>query len=163
MFDSPSANPNTTAWLVYNSSVSNPEPAILSAFFSFDDTELVPLDPVPVTTYDAIVTAEVNFTTINGINFAIVNNNTYVAPNVPAIFTALTTGEDATNPAIYGNTTNSFVLNHLDMIWLVINNDDSGSHPCLLFFFITPFLTFSSSSRPFLPSPVPQRGRSRAL
>jgi iron transport multicopper oxidase len=142
MFDSPSANPNTTAWLVYNTLAPNPEPAILSVFFEFDDTELIPLNPLPVTMYDAIITLDVNFATINGINFAIINDNTYVAPNVPAIFTALTTGQDATTLAVYGNTTNSFVLNHLDMIWLVINNDDDGAHPCIpLFYFIIPYLT----------------------
>ena len=133
MFDSPSANPNTTAWLIYNTRAPEPEAALLSDFSDFDDTVLVPLTAVPVTEYDTIVSVLVNFTVIGGINYATMNNNTYVAPNVPAIFTALTTGAEATNPALYGNTTNSFVLNHLDMVWLVINNDDGGSHPCKTF------------------------------
>jgi iron transport multicopper oxidase len=130
MFDSPSNNPNTTAWLVYNSSAPKPEAAILQEFYAWDDTKLVPLNPVPVTKYDTIVTLDVNFTSIGGINYAIVNDNSYSPPNVPAIFTALTTGEEANNTEVYGNTTNTFVLNHLDMVWLVINNDDTGGHPC---------------------------------
>lgn len=137
MFDSPSAHPNTTAWLVYNSSAPKPQPANLPTFFEFVDTDLIPLDPLPVTMYDTIITADVNFATIDGINFAVINNNTYIAPKVPAMFTALTTGQAAVDPVVYGNTTNSFVLNHLDMIWLVINNDDDGSHPC-----ISPYLSF---------------------
>ena len=130
MFDSPSNNPNTTAWLVYNPYAPNPEPAILQEFYDWDDTKLVPLIPVPVTNHDTIVSLDVNFTSIEGINYAIINNNSYSPPNVPAIFTALTSGNDANNSEIYGNTTNTFVLNHLDMVWLVINNDDSGGHPC---------------------------------
>ena len=140
MFDSPSNNPNTTAWLVYDPSAPKPDAAILQEFYPWDDTKLVPLDPVPVTNHDTIVTLDVNFTTIEGINYAIVNNNSYSPPNVPAIFTALTTGGDANNPEIYGNTTNTYVLNHLDMVWLVINNEDTGGHPCT-FFLVQKFLT----------------------
>jgi iron transport multicopper oxidase len=149
MFDSPSASPNTTAWLVYNASAPKPDAALLTSFFDFDDTDLVPVIPEPVVPYDSLVSLVVNFTAINGINYAIINNNSYVAPNVPAIFTALTTENNATNPALYGSTTNSFVLNHLDMIWLVINNDDDGGHPCISH----PYPADNSpSSRPRLPS-----------
>jgi iron transport multicopper oxidase len=130
MFDSPSANPNTTAWLIYNPTAPKPEAETLLAYYDFDDTNLVPLIPEPVVQFDRLITLDVNFTGINGINYAIINNNTYQAPNVPALFTALTTGAEAVNPAMYGNATNTFVLNHLDMIWLVINNDDTGGHPC---------------------------------
>jgi iron transport multicopper oxidase len=141
MFDSPSANPNTTAWLVYNNCVPNPQPQILQEFYDFDDTDIVPATPLPVVMYDDLVSIVVNFTQYNGVNLAIINNNTYEAANVPAIFTALTTGSDATNPESYGTTDinnapfgtgpNTFVLNHLDMIWLAINNDDTGGHPCI--------------------------------
>jgi iron transport multicopper oxidase len=131
MFDTPSDNPNTTAWLVYNASAPKPDAKILSSFYDFDDTNLAPLTPEPVVNYDALVSLVVNFTAINGINYAIINDNTYTAAAIPAMLTALTTGNDSTNPAIYGNTTNTFVLNHLDMVWLVINNDDEGGHPCI--------------------------------
>jgi iron transport multicopper oxidase len=130
MFDSPSANPNATAWLVYNTYAPLPEPAIFSEFVNFDDTQLIPLEPLPAVMYDRLVTANVNFTDINGINFAIVNGNTYKPANVPTLFTALTTGPQATDPASYGNTTNTFVLEHLDMVWIAINNFDTGDHPC---------------------------------
>jgi iron transport multicopper oxidase len=131
MFDHPCINPNTTAWLVYNPCLPNPEAEILSEFYDFDDTKLVPLQAESVVPYDRLIPLDVNFTQIDGINMAIINNNSYVGPNVPAIFTSLTTGNDADNPDVYGDTTNTFVLNHLDMVWLVINNDDGGGHPCI--------------------------------
>jgi iron transport multicopper oxidase len=130
MFDSPSAEPNVTAWLVYNKCAPNPSAQLIQSFYEFNDTDLVPLVPLPVVPSDVFIPIVVNFTDIDGINMAIINNNTYVGPNVPAIYTALTTGTDADNPALYGNTTNSFVLNHLDMVYLAINNDDTGGHPC---------------------------------
>jgi iron transport multicopper oxidase len=130
MFDSPSDNPNVTSWLIYNPSSPKPEAKLVSQFFDFDDTDLVPLKPEPPVPYDTLVTALVDFTSIDGINYAVVNNQTYQAPKVPAMFTTLTTGKHCNSPSVYGNTTNTFVVNHLDMVWLVINNDDSGSHPC---------------------------------
>ncbi|KNC99476.1 uncharacterized protein SPPG_05711 [Spizellomyces punctatus DAOM BR117] len=65
----------------------------------------------------------------DGINHGQFNNNTYVAPLTPTMLSALTTGQDATNPAIYGKQTNAIVLEHNKMIQLVVNNDDGGSHP----------------------------------
>src|SRR5271170_7916470 len=126
MFDTPSNNPNTTGWLIYNASAPKPVAQIIQSFYDWDDTELVPIVPLPAITADTIITAFVNFTDINGINYAIINNNSYKSPNVPAMFTALTTGKFASDVSVYGATTNSFVLNHLDMIWLVINNEDTG-------------------------------------
>ena len=130
MFDSPSLRPNTTAWLVYNPNAPLPEAELVEAFVDFDDTELVPLTPLPPVPYDQLVTVNVNFTNFDGINYAIINNQTYSAANVPTLFTALTTGDEAANPASYGNTTNTFVLTHLDMVWIAINNFDTGGHPC---------------------------------
>jgi iron transport multicopper oxidase len=130
MFDSPSDNPNVTSWLIYNPSGPKPEAKLVSHFFDFDDTDLVPMKPEPPVPCDTLVTALVDFTSIDGINYAVVNNQTYQAPKVPAMFTTLTTGKDCDSPSVYGNTTNTFIVNNLDMVWLVINNDDSGSHPC---------------------------------
>ena len=130
MFDSPSRSPNTTAWLVYNKCLTLPPAKLVDSFPDFDDTDLEPLKAEPVVQYDTMIPLLINFTSIGGINFATVNNNTYSAPNVPAMLTALTTGANATDPSQYGATTNSFVLNHLDMVWLVINNGDDGGHPC---------------------------------
>ena len=48
---------------------------------------------------------------------------------MPSLYTALTTGDDATNPAVYGEYTNPFVLSHGDIVDIVINNNDAGKHP----------------------------------
>jgi iron transport multicopper oxidase len=131
MFDHDSLRPNTTSWLVYSECAPKPAAKILQDFYPWDDTELVPSQPMSVVSYDQLVEIDVNFTDFNGINLAIMNNCTYVAPNVPALFTAMTNGADAVDPDCYGNSTNSFVLDHLNMVYLAINNDDTGGHPCI--------------------------------
>jgi len=141
--------------LIYNPSAPKPEAKVLSDFYDFDDTDLVPLQAEPPIPYDNLITAVVDFTSINGINYAIINNQTYQAPTVPAMFTTLTTGKDCNSLSVYGNTTNTFILNHMDMVWLVINNHDEGAHPC-----ISPSHTLSyksSSAWSLFPSSLSQR------
>ena len=41
----------------------------------------------------------------------------------------MSASEYATNSTVYGEYTNSFVLNHLDVVEIVLNNDDTGTHP----------------------------------
>lgn len=53
----------------------------------------------------------------------------YVEPNVPSLYTVLSTGANATAPQVYGTYTNTFVLNHLDIIEIVLNNQDTNKHP----------------------------------
>ncbi|KAJ1900725.1 ferroxidase fet3 [Coemansia sp. IMI 209127] len=57
------------------------------------------------------------------------NNITYAAPHVPTILTALTTGDMAMNASVYGHTSNTHVLRHLDVVEVLINNYDYYSHP----------------------------------
>ena len=54
---------------------------------------------------------------------------TYVAPKVPTLYTALSTGGNATNPVVYGENTNSFVLQKGDVVQIILNNQDTGKHP----------------------------------
>jgi|SRR5277367_2008675 iron transport multicopper oxidase len=131
MFDSPSNAPNVTAWLIYDQNAPKPEAEIIQAYYDWEDLNLVPLTPMGVVPPDHFVTVTVDFAdNAENINYAIVNNVTYQPPTVPTMFTALTTGPLAVHPWIYGSTTNPFVLKHLDMIYFVINNHDSGGHPC---------------------------------
>jgi iron transport multicopper oxidase len=60
---------------------------------------------------------------------AFFNNITYVAPKVPTLYSVLTTGEAATNAAVYGRDTNTFILEHGQVIEIVLNNNDAGKHP----------------------------------
>ena len=50
-------------------------------------------------------------------------------PKVPTLYSALTTGEEANNPAIYAENSNAFVLKKNDIIDIVLNNNDTGKHP----------------------------------
>ena len=58
-----------------------------------------------------------------------INNQTYVEPKVPSLYTALSVGKDATNPIVYGKATNPQVLKYYDVVEVVVNNFDSGGHP----------------------------------
>lgn len=62
-------------------------------------------------------------------NSAFFNNITYVSPKVPTLYTALSAGELATNPTVYGEYTHPFVLEKGQIVELVVNNLDSGRHP----------------------------------
>jgi hypothetical protein len=44
------------------------------------------------------------------------NDITYVRPKVPTLYTALTTGDYASNATVYGRDTNSYVLQKNDII-----------------------------------------------
>ena len=48
---------------------------------------------------------------------------------MPTLYTALTSGTTATNPAIYGEFTHPFVLAHNQIVDIVVNNNDPGKHP----------------------------------
>jgi iron transport multicopper oxidase len=71
---------------------------------------------------------EVSFATMDdGINRGMFNQITYNSPLVPAIFSELSLGSNATVPQAYGPT--SFVLEPFDVVDLVIKNGDVGKHP----------------------------------
>lgn len=105
--------------------------SLVSSLNPFDDFDLIPsskqeLLPEP----DKII--ELNFTMDNlgnGVNYAFFNNITYVAPKVPTLITALSSGDYAINEMVYGSNTNSFILQHNDIIEIVVNNMDAGKHP----------------------------------
>lgn len=70
----------------------------------------------------------------DGINHGTFNDVVYEHAKVPAIFTAMTLGEYAVDKKVYGQNTNSFILKHLDMVEIVINNLDIGDHPIVIYF-----------------------------
>ena len=53
---------------------------------------------------------------------AFFGNITYVAPKVPTLYSVLSTGEDAVNPLVYGEFSHSFVLDHQQIVEIVVNN-----------------------------------------
>lgn len=48
---------------------------------------------------------------------------------MPSLYTALSVGEDATNPIVYGYAANAQVVHYNDIVEVVVNNFDSGGHP----------------------------------
>lgn len=62
---------------------------------------------------------------ING-GSAFFNNNTYVEPWVPTLYTVMSSGSYATNPVVYGSHTNSFVLKGNETVEIILNNNDDG-------------------------------------
>ncbi|KAM3443595.1 hypothetical protein MY4824_000481 [Beauveria thailandica] len=122
---------NVTSWLVYDASKDLPKPVPVSEFEPINDMTLLPHDgmqllPDPQRT----VKLEVKMDNLgDGSNYAFFNNNTYREPKVPSLYTALTAGELATNPKVYGDYTNSFVLEKDEVVQIIINNLDDGRHP----------------------------------
>ncbi|KAG7284868.1 hypothetical protein NEMBOFW57_009483 [Staphylotrichum longicolle] len=56
------------------------------------------------------------------------NNITYIEQKVPTLYSAATTGEFNTNPIIYGQV-NPLIINHGDIVQIVVNNIDAATHP----------------------------------
>ncbi|KAH7361463.1 iron transport multicopper oxidase FET3 [Plectosphaerella cucumerina] len=125
-------NSNVTGWLVYDSAKPLPKPLDVDELDAFDDFTLRPVDrqglfPEP----DMSITLDVKMDNLgDGANYAFFNDLTYVAPKVPSLYSALTVGkEHAANPKVYGTNTISHVLNHNEVIQIVLNNGDDGTHP----------------------------------
>lgn len=96
-----------------------------------DDFKLVPVEKQPLLD-DPDYQIVLNFTMGNlgdGVNYAFFNNISYTAPKVPTLYSVLSSGEYATNAAIYGSNTNTFVLHYGEVIEIVLNNMDPGIHP----------------------------------
>lgn len=142
---------NVTGWLVYNKDAPLPDPAVVDEFNHYDDFTLVPLDKEPLfpeadqtITLDVIskfITyrfvqhafivwpcsrANVSLLTVDNLGdgkpYAFFNNISYTPPKVPILYTAMTTGEDAANPLVYGEFTHPFVLEKDQIIDIVVNN-----------------------------------------
>ncbi|KAF6839540.1 multicopper oxidase [Colletotrichum plurivorum] len=64
----------------------------------------------------------------NGIPRSCVNGSPYVDQKVPTLYTAATTGEDNTNPLVYG-AIHPFVVSYGDIVDIVVNNRDAAIHP----------------------------------
>lgn len=96
----------------------------------FDDFPLVPVDVQHAVPFDHQVNLTFAFeVTTNGINRGMFNELPYLSPKVPTLNTLLTQGNYSLETEVYGPQTQAFILDHLDMVEIVLNNLDSGSHP----------------------------------
>lgn len=65
----------------------------------------------------------------DGVNYALFNDITYVPPKVPTLLTVLSSGKYAGDAEIYGSNTNTHILQHNEIVEIVLNNRDAGKHP----------------------------------
>ncbi|KAE9369132.1 multicopper oxidase [Stipitochalara longipes BDJ] len=140
MFD-PGVTPNDidqscNAWLIYDNT--KPLPPPLKPIDddvtqqSEDDTVFVPLDNRrPFGPVAKQIPLAVNFSAnAQNQNRGSFNNISYVAPQVPTLYTALSAPADlVNNPLIYGANTNPIVLKMGEIVDLLITNYDGGAHP----------------------------------
>ncbi|ONH73431.1 Iron transport multicopper oxidase FET3 [Pichia kudriavzevii] len=115
-----------------------PEPKIPNwvtdreSFNPIDDMDLVPMKKKPLfEDPDHRIEVVLHMENLgDGISYAFFNNVTYVAPKVPTLLTALSAPENLVKDSrIYGSNTNSFILNHDEIVEIVVNNEDDGKHP----------------------------------
>jgi iron transport multicopper oxidase len=114
-------------------------------YHDVNDMALVPLDVIPQPKATKTIELEVTFGLMTDrTNRAMFNNITFNYPLVPAEFSALSLGPNATVQEAY--TPLSFVLDHLDVVDLVIKNGDSGSHPLYVFIYFILTIGFQIKS-----------------
>ncbi|KAL0091079.1 multicopper oxidase [Phycomyces blakesleeanus] len=122
---------NITANIMYDASHSNfAESQDLGMGSEFDDIDLPPLYPASAVEPDQQVNLTFNFdVTTDGINRGMFNELPYLTPKVPTLNTVLSMGELATDLTVYGPQSQAIILDHLNMVEIVLNNLDAGNHP----------------------------------
>lgn len=126
---------NLTNWLQYNADAPHHQANITvdqaSDLNPFDDITLVPYDHMPLLPDpDLTITVAVVMGNLgNGVSYAFLNDTSYTAPKVPTLYSVLSSGNLSTNAEIYGDFTHAVVLEHNQVVQLVLNNNDTGSHP----------------------------------
>ncbi|KAK5045365.1 hypothetical protein LTR84_009228 [Exophiala bonariae] len=131
----PTLQLNNTNWLEYNASAPHVEAVVQvdssADLVPFDDINLIPSDGMallPEPDHEIEVTVVMG-NLRNGIGYAFLNDITFNAPQVPTLYTVMSSGNLSTNEAIYGEYTQPMVLKHNEVVQLVLNNNDTGAHP----------------------------------
>ena len=125
-------NSNVTGWLVYDDSKPLPKATTVDELDAFDDFVLRPVDRLGLFHEpDQSIILDVKMDNLgDGANYAFFNDVTYVAPKVPSLYSALSVGgELASDPRVYGKYTSAHVLGHNEVVQIVLNNGDDGTHP----------------------------------
>ncbi|KAJ5104624.1 hypothetical protein NUU61_001971 [Penicillium alfredii] len=123
-------NPNVTAWLVYDEAQPLPAPPQFPGFEFVDDLAFVPKDHEPLLQpVDHQIVLDTFSKEINGVTRYTINNETYLPPEVPTIYTANTIRPDlVSNPKVYGHV-NPIVVKYGQVVEIVINNHHPNLHP----------------------------------
>lgn len=128
MLTPPNLSLDLTSSITYNASAPLMNPGFVDEYHDVDDIALIPVIVVPQPEATQSFVLSFGFATMDdGTNHAIINNVTFNYPVVPTIFSELSLGSNATIQEAYG--TQSFVLNHLEVVDIVIQNTDTGKHP----------------------------------
>ncbi|KAK6458331.1 iron transport multicopper oxidase FET3 precursor [Scheffersomyces xylosifermentans] len=123
---------NSTNYIVYDENNEKPGEYFVDSIHDYlDDFYLVPLNKERLLDdADHVVTIDVAMDNLgDGINYAFFNNITYTAPKVPTLMTVLSAGEFATNELVYGTNTHPIILQKDEVVDIVLNNLDTGTHP----------------------------------
>ncbi|KAI8816604.1 Cupredoxin [Fimicolochytrium jonesii] len=127
VIEPPSLKLNVTHPIEYSPTATLNE--TVQPYEELNEMELSPLVPLAAPEPDQELTLEITLATLaDGGNHGLFNGMTYTHQKVPTILTAMTTGANATNPTVYGET-NSYLFERNKMVQVVINNNDGGSHP----------------------------------
>ncbi|KAK4201637.1 putative iron transport multicopper oxidase FET3 [Triangularia verruculosa] len=125
---------NYTGYLIMDYDKPNTKKDVVQKWKPADDSHFKPYDNETIlggnnTNYDTLIKVDFKFCQdVNGYPRACFNNLTYIDQKVPALYSAATTGEDNTNPVVYGQI-NPFIVNFGDVVQIVVNNQDAATHP----------------------------------
>ncbi|KAJ2718513.1 ferroxidase fet3 [Coemansia sp. Benny D115] len=90
----------------------------------------------------------------NGQHLDHINNITYAMPNIPSLYTALSMGELASDPRVYGPQTHAVILNHMEVVELTIHNPNDIPHPLHLHGHTFQVIEYGQAKSPF---PIPDK------
>ncbi|KUJ14914.1 uncharacterized protein LY89DRAFT_620153, partial [Mollisia scopiformis] len=121
---------NITGYIVYEESQAYPQSLIVDAWTPANDVTFQALSGQSLLANPTkLITLDFTFGIDSaGVPRSYFNNITYVTQKVPSLFTALTTGNESSNPVVYG-TVNPFVVAKGDIVQIVVNNFDQAIHP----------------------------------
>ncbi|EXJ67555.1 uncharacterized protein A1O5_09568 [Cladophialophora psammophila CBS 110553] len=124
-----SASQNVTGWLVYAPDQPLPQAQLVSNYDPIDDVTLEPYDEMPLLPRpDQSIVLSLGMSHSGGIKWFF-NSTRYAAPEIPSLYTALTSGPFATDRSIYGASTNPFVLQHNAVVEIILYNHHMVRHP----------------------------------
>jgi iron transport multicopper oxidase len=117
-----------TSSITYNTSAPLTNNGTVDEYHDVNDTALVPIIAIPQPVASRSIVLNFGFETMtDGTNRALINDVTFNYPLVPAVFSELSLGSNATIQQAYGPL--SVVLDHLEVFDIVIQNTDTGKHP----------------------------------
>lgn len=117
-----------TSSVTYNTSAPLTNNGTVDEYHDVNDTALVPIVVVAQPVASQSLVLNFNFETMtDGTNRALINQVTFNYPKVPTVLSELSLGSNATIQQAYGPS--SFVLDHLEVFDIVIQNSDTGKHP----------------------------------